>query len=176
RVRRRRLGPWHCRTSQPCLLASPPAGITGTDGPSTTSPARERLSSWLAAGYVAAYDDTRRSASAGHPGHQSPPSSASLPPAIATEVTMLHGAEATKLIEAARALRPRILADRQRIESGRRLPVDLARELASVGFFRIYLPEAYGSLDLTPMAATEIFEELARADASVASCVSNGTT
>ena len=89
---------------------------------------------------------------------------------------MVHGAEATKLMEAARALRPRILADRQRIESGRRLPEDLARELARAGFFRIYLPEAYGGLDLTPMAATEIFEELARADASVAWCVWNGNT
>src|SRR5499425_2736915 len=89
---------------------------------------------------------------------------------------MVHEAEATKLMEAARALRPRILADRQRIESGRRLPEDLARELARAGFFRIYLPAAYGGLDLTPLAATEIFEELARADASVAWCVWNGNT
>src|SRR5262249_30133775 len=87
------------------------------------------------------------------------------------KMSMVHGAEATKLMEAARALRPRILADRQRIESGRRLPEDLAHELARAGFFRIYLPQTYGGLDLTPMAATEIFEELARADASVAWCV-----
>src|SRR5262249_47954446 len=92
------------------------------------------------------------------------------------QVSMVHEAEAPKLMEAARALRPRILADRQCIESGRRLPEDLARELARAGFFRIYLPEAYGGLDLTPMAATEIFEELARADASVAWCVWNGNT
>ena len=102
--------------------------------------------------------------------------SARLPLAVLLEVPMVHEAEATKLMEAARALRPRILADRQRIESGRRLPEDLARELARAGFFRIYLPEAYGGLDLTPMAATEIFEELARADASVAWCVWNGNT
>jgi alkylation response protein AidB-like acyl-CoA dehydrogenase len=89
---------------------------------------------------------------------------------------MVHSAEATKLMEAAKALRPRIVADRQRIEAGRRLPEDLARELARAGFFRIYLPVAYGGLDLTPMAATEVFEELARADASVAWCVWNGNT
>jgi indole-3-acetate monooxygenase len=89
---------------------------------------------------------------------------------------MVHSAEATKLMEAAKALRPRIVADRQRIEAGRRLPEDLARELARAGFFRIYLPAAYGGLDLTPMAATEVFEELARADASVAWCVWNGNT
>src|SRR5262245_66190067 len=80
----------------------------------------------------------------------------------------------TKVMEAAKALRPHILAERERIEAERRLPEDLARELARAGFFRIFLPAAYGGLDLTPMAAAEIFEELARADASVAWCVWNG--
>jgi alkylation response protein AidB-like acyl-CoA dehydrogenase len=89
---------------------------------------------------------------------------------------MVNSGERTKLMEAARALRPRILAERERIEAARRLPEDLTRELARAGFFRIYLPAAYGGLDLTPMAATEVFEELARADASVAWCVWNGNT
>jgi len=97
-------------------------------------------------------------------------------PSHPSEVPMVHSSEATKLMDAAKALRPRILADRERIEAGRRLPEDLARELARAGFFRIYLPAAYGGLDLTPLAATEIFEELARADASVAWCVWNGNT
>lgn len=83
------------------------------------------------------------------------------------------GAAPTPL-EAARAFRPRILAERDRIEVGRRLPEELTRELARTGFFRIFLPAAYGGLDLTPMAAMEVFEELARADASVAWCVWNG--
>jgi alkylation response protein AidB-like acyl-CoA dehydrogenase len=48
--------------------------------------------------------------------------------------------------------------------------------LARSGFFRIYLPAAYGGLDLSPMEAMEIFEELARGDASVAWCVWNGNT
>src|SRR5215467_12823651 len=52
----------------------------------------------------------------------------------------------------------------------------MTRELARAGFFRIYLPGAYGGLDLTPMQAMEIFEELARGDASVAWCVWNGNT
>jgi alkylation response protein AidB-like acyl-CoA dehydrogenase len=80
------------------------------------------------------------------------------------------------LLEIARSLRPRILAERDRIESARRLPEDFTRELAQVGFFRIYLPAAYGGLDLTPMEAMEIFEELARGDASAAWCVWNGNT
>jgi indole-3-acetate monooxygenase len=56
------------------------------------------------------------------------------------------------------------------------VPEDLTRELARAGFFRVYLPATYGGLDLTPMEAMEIFEELARGDASVPWCVWNGNT
>jgi indole-3-acetate monooxygenase len=80
------------------------------------------------------------------------------------------------LVAAARALGPGILAERDRIEAGRRLPEELARELARQGFFRIFLPEAYGGLDLTPTQGLEVLEELARFDASVAWCVWNGNT
>jgi len=55
----------------------------------------------------------------------------------------------TALLEAARAFRPRLVAERDRIEASRRIPEDIARELARGGFFRIFLPEAYGGLDLT---------------------------
>ena len=84
--------------------------------------------------------------------------------------------EQTHLVEAARAFRPRILAQRERIEADRRLPDGLVHELAHEGFFRVFLPAAYGGLDLTVMAAMQVFEELARADASVAWCVWNGNT
>ena len=47
---------------------------------------------------------------------------------------------ATSLLEAARALKPRILRDRESLEAARRLPDDLAAELARQGFFRIFLP------------------------------------
>lgn len=80
------------------------------------------------------------------------------------------------LLAAARALGPRVLAERDRIEAGRRLPEALARELARQGFFRIFLPEAYGGLDLAPTQGLEVLEELARFDASVAWCVWNGNT
>src|SRR6266404_8641540 len=80
------------------------------------------------------------------------------------------------LLEAAKTFRSRILAERDHIEAARRIPEDMARDLAHAGFFRIHLPEAYGGLDLAPMQAMEIFEELARADASVAWCVWNSNT
>src|SRR5262247_1974941 len=87
---------------------------------------------------------------------------------------MASGRAAAMILEAARAFRPRILAERERIETDRRLPEDLTRDLAREGFFRIFLPAAYGGLDLTPLEAMEVYEELARADASVAWCVWNG--
>src|SRR5215510_5625859 len=84
--------------------------------------------------------------------------------------------EQTDLVEVAQAFRPRILAQRERIEAERRLPDGLVQELAREGFFRVFLPAAYGGFDLIPMAAMQVFEELAQADASVAWCVWNGNT
>jgi Acyl-CoA dehydrogenases len=89
---------------------------------------------------------------------------------------MANSGARLELVEAAKALRPRIVAERDRIEAARRLPEDLVQELARAGFFRISLPAAYGGLDLAPTTATQVFEELARADASVAWCVWNGNT
>src|ERR1700740_824220 len=89
---------------------------------------------------------------------------------------MHETATGAALLAAARDFRPRVIAQRDAIETSRRLPDDLARELAHGGFFRIFLPAAYGGLDLTPMDGIAVFEELAKADASVAWCVWNGNT
>jgi alkylation response protein AidB-like acyl-CoA dehydrogenase len=80
----------------------------------------------------------------------------------------------TAALDAARAFKPRLLRERDGIEANRRLPDDLARDLAGAGLFRLSLPEVYGGLGLTPMASMDVFEELARTDASVAWCVWNG--
>src|SRR4029453_19101040 len=87
---------------------------------------------------------------------------------------MASGAAGSPLVEAARAFRTRILAERERIGAGRGLPEDLTGELARAGFFRIFLPAVYGGLDLSPVEAMEVYEELARADASVAGGVWKG--
>jgi alkylation response protein AidB-like acyl-CoA dehydrogenase len=89
---------------------------------------------------------------------------------------MTARATSSALLDVARSWRPRLLAERDRIEAERRLPDETARDLAKAGFFGIFLPQAYGGLDLTPMQAMAVFEELARADASVAWCVWNGNT
>jgi indole-3-acetate monooxygenase len=80
------------------------------------------------------------------------------------------------LLTATPALRARIVSQRDAIETSRRLPEDLARDLAQAGLFRIFLPAAYGGLDMTPTDGIAVFEELAGADASVAWCVWNGNT
>ncbi len=77
------------------------------------------------------------------------------------------------LLEAAQVFRTRIVAERDEIEADRRLPAALARDMADAGFFRLFLPAVYGGLDLSPVEAIEVYEELARADASVAWCVWN---
>lgn len=86
---------------------------------------------------------------------------------------MASATAATALLDAARELRPRILAQREEIEAGRRVPDDLAQHLAGAGFFRASLPAAYSGLDLAPSETMVVYEELARADASVAWCVWN---
>ena len=81
-----------------------------------------------------------------------------------------------ELLDIARTFRSRILTERDHIEV---CPPATGRSRArpgQAGFFRIFLPKAYGGLDLAPMEAMEVFEELAQADASVAWCVWNGNT
>lgn len=82
----------------------------------------------------------------------------------------------SELLNTTRELCPRLAAGRDRIELARRLPEDLGRDLAAAGFFRIFLPAAYGGLDLEPVQGLAVFEALAQADASVAWCVWNGNT
>jgi indole-3-acetate monooxygenase len=90
---------------------------------------------------------------------------------------MMHDtANGAALLATVHDYQPRIFACRDAIETSRRLPRDLACDLARAGFFRIFLPSAYGGLELTPMDGIAVFEELAKADASVAWCVWNGNT
>src|SRR5260370_38812790 len=96
--------------------------------------------------------------------------------AVLVGVMMHDTANGAALLETARDFQPRIVPQRDAIETSRRLPEDLARDLARAGFFRIFLPAAYGGLDLTPMDGIAVFEELAEAHASVAWGVGEGNT
>src|SRR5438270_795582 len=83
---------------------------------------------------------------------------------------MRDTANGTALLAIAHDYRPPIFARRDDIETSRRLPEDLAHDLAHAGFFRIFLPAAYGGLDLTPMDGIAVIEELAKADRSHGVC------
>src|SRR5437868_7447597 len=63
------------------------------------------------------------------------------------------------LLATAQQLAPRVAARSEEIEAARRLPADLAQELAQAGFFRMFIPEAYGGLELHPARIIEIVEE-----------------
>jgi indole-3-acetate monooxygenase len=77
------------------------------------------------------------------------------------------------LAEALR-LSPLISSRAEEIESARRLPADLAQQLADAGLFRVVLPEEYGGLALHPVHSLEVFEQVARADGSTGWCVMIG--
>jgi alkylation response protein AidB-like acyl-CoA dehydrogenase len=75
------------------------------------------------------------------------------------------------LLEAARALQPRIRALADEIESGRALPPVLVQELAAAGLFTMTLPRDLDGGEVDPVTVGMAIEELARADGSVGWCV-----
>ncbi len=70
------------------------------------------------------------------------------------------------LTAAAERLAPSIAARATEIEHARRIPADLSKQMAAAGFYRMFVPEAYGGLEVSPTEASRVFETLARADAS----------
>lgn len=76
----------------------------------------------------------------------------------------------------AKALAPRILAERGAIERMRGLPPDLARAMGQAGFFSLWLPKSLGGPELTPAELARIVEVFARADGSTGWLVGIGTS
>ena len=74
------------------------------------------------------------------------------------------------MVAAARALRPQILAARDELDQHRRLPASLVTAMDDAGLFRTYMPSSLGGLELDPVSAFRIVEELAMADGSVGWC------
>jgi alkylation response protein AidB-like acyl-CoA dehydrogenase len=70
-------------------------------------------------------------------------------------------------------LRPDFLAARAATEARRQLPDALVASLVDTQLFRQALPSDVGGLELSPLAALEVYEELARAEASAAWLVWN---
>ncbi len=79
-------------------------------------------------------------------------------------------------VVAARTLAPEIKARAEEIETGRRLPADLAQKFAEAGMFRIALPNAFNGDELHPADIVRVIEEVSRADGSAGWCVMIGGT
>jgi alkylation response protein AidB-like acyl-CoA dehydrogenase len=62
------------------------------------------------------------------------------------------------------------------MEAARRLPADLAAEMARAGLFRIAMPKALGGAELPPADIVRVIEAVAEADASAGWCVMIGST
>jgi alkylation response protein AidB-like acyl-CoA dehydrogenase len=75
--------------------------------------------------------------------------------------------EAARLLEATRSLAPVIAARAPEIESGRRLPLDLVKELRAAGFFRMLLPRSHGGIELDYPTSIDVLAALAAADGAV---------
>ena len=77
----------------------------------------------------------------------------------------------TSMIERADKIAPELAARAQEIELARQMPDDLAKTLADRGFYRMWIPERFGGLEVPLAPSLEVFETLAQADPSVAWCV-----
>jgi alkylation response protein AidB-like acyl-CoA dehydrogenase len=73
----------------------------------------------------------------------------------------------SSVLEAVRVLAPRISARAAEIETARRLPRDLIRDLTAAGCFRMLVPRSHGGGGFDLASAMSVIEELSRADASV---------
>ncbi len=74
------------------------------------------------------------------------------------------------------ALAPAIAARAAEMEAARRLPADLAADMAGAGLFRIAQPRSLGGDELAPAAIVEVIEAVAHADASAGWCLMIGST
>jgi len=81
---------------------------------------------------------------------------------------------ATRTLEAARELGPKIRAAAEEIEQGRRLPLHLVREMQRAGVFRMAMPRAWGGPELDFLTQMRVIEALSIADASAGWCTMIG--
>jgi alkylation response protein AidB-like acyl-CoA dehydrogenase len=74
------------------------------------------------------------------------------------------------ILEAARALAPTIAARAADTEAARRLPADLAAQMAAAGLFRMTIPKSLGGAEAAPADFFAALEILGQADAATGWC------
>jgi alkylation response protein AidB-like acyl-CoA dehydrogenase len=82
---------------------------------------------------------------------------------------------ASDVLSAVHELTPSIAARAPEIEAARRVPADLLGELIDAGCFRLLRPRNLGGIGADALGVLEVFEALARADASTAWVVMIGS-
>ncbi len=75
-------------------------------------------------------------------------------------------------LEAARAMATRVAAASEQIDRERRIPADLAGELADEGFFRLLVPRSLGGAELDFLDFLRIVQIFGAVDGSVGWCIS----
>jgi alkylation response protein AidB-like acyl-CoA dehydrogenase len=77
-------------------------------------------------------------------------------------------------VAAAAALAPQISAAREQLETERRLPLPLVREMAEAGLFRLWLPADLGGEELEPGRLLHLVEAVSGLDGSAGWCLMIG--
>jgi alkylation response protein AidB-like acyl-CoA dehydrogenase len=70
------------------------------------------------------------------------------------------------LVQQARSLAAEFAQRSAEIETARRLPPDIARQMGAAGFYRLFIAERSGGLEVTPSVAAQVVEALAEGDAA----------
>jgi alkylation response protein AidB-like acyl-CoA dehydrogenase len=73
-----------------------------------------------------------------------------------------------QLIEEAVRLSAAFAERGNEIEAARRVPADASKQMAAAGFYRMFVPEAVGGLEVSPAIGCQVFETLARGEPSCA--------
>ena len=84
---------------------------------------------------------------------------------------MIETQDSAHYVKTARSLLEKVEACADRIDQERRMPTELANELADAGFFRLLLPRSLGGVELEHPVFLRIIEIFAAVDASVAWCL-----
>jgi indole-3-acetate monooxygenase len=93
---------------------------------------------------------------------------------VAMETVATRNERLIRTLDAVRELAPRIRAAADEIENGRRLPLDLVREMQRAGVFRMAMPRAWGGPELNLLSQLRVIEALSIADASAGWCAMIG--
>ncbi len=76
--------------------------------------------------------------------------------------------ETARLLQSAADLARQCYDRADEIEQARRLPSDISLQMAQAGFYRMGAPKSVGGLESPPALSSQVFETLARGDASAA--------